>query len=446
MLTQTTPAPPQPAASGAIARRLRAHGAIPLLAVSSAWAVILALILSHRVFITNDSVNNYAHVWYIADRLWHGRDIPFHMPEIGHGEAYAFPYGSIPWLTAALLRPIFGDWVVTLWLVLGALGVIAAMIWAFPELRTAWWTSLLLLNPVLVEAPVLGQLPFLWGAALLFVAIGSWRRDRPLAAAVVAAAAQATHPAVILPLAAGVVAVRLVFDHRPRALAAWYALSLVLAAPAVWMTLRAPIVEETSRGSLLANFFATVGLRSLVVAAPFIALALARTSLARAPALIAAALLAFNIIFVPLRDNAFAWGALTRTPDTSLDAFVSSDAFAAGATYRIQRASDGKYGMYDLLRHGARLDSEFFPESLARRSWDTADEYAAFLHNRHVDYVVIYGAYDRHYGTNEHALLESLARTPAHAEGDRLCTTLAAHYPAFDVYAVHHPCTPDFVR
>ena len=118
---------------------LRQSGLFALVAASVGWAVILALILRHSIFVTNDSLNNYAHVWYVSDRLWHAHQLPWHMPIIGHGRAFAFPYAFIPWLTAALGRPLLGDWVVTLWLVLGCVGVAGATLWAFPEIRAPGW-------------------------------------------------------------------------------------------------------------------------------------------------------------------------------------------------------------------------------------------------------------------------------------------------------------------
>ena len=86
----------------------------------------------------------------------------------------------------------------------------------------------------------------------------------------------------------------------------------------------------------------------------------------------------------------------------------ASSVFTPGRTYRILRVADGKVGMYDLLRAGARLDSELFPESIDRRSWPDTDEYAQFLHKRHVDYVIIFDNYDARYHTNEHELLAAL--------------------------------------
>ncbi len=403
------------------------------MATCVAWSAGLALILSHRIFVTNDSLNNYIHVWYVADRLWHGHGVPLHMPVIGHGDAFAFPYGFLPWFSAALLRPLFGDWIVTLWLVVGFLGVVGAMWRAFPELRGGWWFAILLVEPMLVEGPLLGQLPFLWATALLFAAIACWREQRHLLAALLLGAAGATHPAVILPIAGVVVLGRIWWEPDRTRLIGWYALSLVIAAPAAWLTLASPTVEDVSRAALVGNFLGTVVLRAIVIGAPFIALIIRRTVLVRVPAAIFVLMIGLNLVLVPVRKNEYAWGALTRTADTGVDGFIASPVFQPGATYRILRVGDGKVGMYDLVRNGARLDSEPFPESIDRRGFPSTEVYRAFLSGRHVDYVIVYDAYDRRYGTNEHALLGEMA---SGAENACARTVLAAS--GFDVYEIRH--------
>lgn len=425
------------ARTAALRRRpgsLRTPGALAFIAVGACWAAGLAIILTHRVFVTNDSLSNYVHVWYVAERFWNGHGVPFRMPVLADGDAYAFPYGFVPWMSAALLRPLLGDWAVTLWLVAGAVGVVAAQWWAFPELRGGWWTALLLANPMLVEGPLLGQLPFLWAVAMLFAAIACWRSGRTVAAALLLAASQATHPAVMLPIVGPLVLARLYWEpHRGRLLAV-YAISLMLAAPAIWLTLASPAVRDASRAVLLGNFFGTLSLRAIVVAAPFIGLALRRTPVARAPAALLAALVGLNVVLVPIRHNQFAWTALARAPDESLLAYIDSPGFdpATQRSYRILRVGDGKLGMYQLLRAGAHLDSEPFPESIDRRSWDTPDGYAAFLRSRDVGYVIIYAAYDTRYGTNEHALLEQLT---SRADGGA-CAQRIVHTADYDVYKV----------
>jgi hypothetical protein len=410
---------------------LRDPGNFALALVVAGWAVILAMILAHRIFVTNDSLSNYIHVWYVADRFWHGHGVPLHMPVIGHGDAYAFPYGFIPWMSAALLRPLLGDWVVTLWLVVGFAGVVAAQWWAFPELRGGWWTALLLVNPMLVEGPILGQLPFLWAAAMLFAAIALWRDERPVAAAIVLGLSQATHPAVMLTIVGPLVLARVWWEpHRGRLLVG-YAVSLLIAAPAVVLVLLTPSVSDVSTATLLGNFFGTVSLRALVVAAPFIGLAAQRTPLARIPAIVLVALIALNVILVPVRKNQYGWEALVRTPDTSLAAYIDSPDFrpGPGETYRILRVDDGKVGMYQLVQAGAYLDSEPFPESISRRSWDSVAAYAAFLRSRHVRNVIIYDDYTVRYQTNEHDLLHEMESAG--------CARFIANDPTgFEVFSV----------
>ncbi len=414
---------------------------LALALIAAAWILGLAMILAHTIFVTNDSLSNYIHVWYIADRLYDGRGVPLHMPVLGHGDAYAFPYGFIPWMTAALLRPVLGDRVVTLWLVAGAVGVIAAQWWAFPELRRGWWTALLLANPMLVEGPLLGQLPFLWAVAMLFAAIAFCRRDHLVAATILLGLSQATHPAVMLPIVGPLVLARLWWEPRRVALIATYAASLVIAAPAVWLVLASPTVSDSSRAALLGNFFGTVSLRAIVVGAPFIGLLAMRTPLARVLPPIFVALVALNVVLVPIRHNEFAWTALTRAPDESLLTYINSPRFERGdanATYRILRVADGKIGMYQLVQAGAYLDAEPFPESIDRRSWDTESEYLTFLANRNVRYVIIYVAYDRRYGTNEHALLDGLASDPTSTSREPAvtCVSLVESNAAFDVYRI----------
>lgn len=416
---------------------------VALLGVSLAWATLIALVLRHAIFVTNDSLNNYAHVWYVSQRLWDDGIVPVRMELLAHGDAFAFPYAFLPWITAALVRPLLGDWAVTLWLVLGFLGVVATAWWAFPELRGGWWTAALLANPMLVEGVLLGQLPFLWAAALLFAAVACWRWDRQLLAALLLGLAQATHPPVVVPLAAILVAGRFFWERRRLRMFGYYILSLAVAAPAVWLAIASPAAMDVSAASLAANFLNTVPLRGFVVAAPFIGLLVLRTPLRRWPAVILVSLVALNVVLVPVRHDEFAWTALGRTPDPSLMEFVGSQQFVPGATYRILRVADGKVGMYQLVQHGGRLDADFFPESIARRSWQRPVDYAEFLRRRRVDYVIIYAAYDRRYRTNEHQLLDALAERPALSAGESpVCTKVMVRRPEYDVYEVAREYCP----
>jgi hypothetical protein len=405
--------------------------------VALGWVVILALILTHALFVSQDSISNYAHVWYVSQRLWHGHGIPLHMPVLGHGRAYAFPYAFLPWLTAALVRPVLGDWAVTLWLVVGSVALAVATFYAFPELRRGWWAAAVLANPALVVAAIVGQLPFAWAGAFLLLAVGAWRRDRPVLATVAAAVAEATHPAVVLPLAALVVAGCLPFEAagRRRRLLACFAATGVLALPAAWLVVASPVYRDSSGGTRLSAFVGTMLVRCLIVVVP-IALVLFRRLGWRGlgPAL-TALLLGLNVALIGPLDTHYAWQALRRRPDPRMLAFIRSPLFRPGATYRVLRAADGKVGMYQLIQHGARLDSELFPESIDRRTWPSLAVYTDFLDRRGVDQVLIFDTY-RYYGTNEHLELRRLAARSAVCRGGIAGARLLSTTRHYDLFAI----------
>ncbi len=410
----------------------RSPGQLVFAVALAAWAICLALILSHPIFVTNDSLSNYGHVWYASEVFWDGGGIPFHFPEIGHGDALAFPYGFLPWFTAALVRPVLGDWATTLWLVFGAIGVLGGAFWAFPELRKPLPATLLLVNPLMVESVILGQLPFLWATALLFFGIGCWRNGSTWRAVLLVGLAQAGHPAVLLPLTGLLFVGRFPFETAKRRYLLCYLASLVFAAPATWLVLISPVVEDSSTVALVENFVGTVGLRAAVVFAPFLTLWLVRKRSADWLWAVVGIAVALNFVLVPIRDTSYGWGSLTRTPDEQLVPFLESSDFQRGATYRLLRVADGKVGMYQLIQHGGRLDSEFFPESISRGSWLTLDAYRQFLGSRHVDYVLIYRAYDVRYATNEHDLLDQMVRGG--------CALRSTPFEEFDVYHVTGIC------
>ena len=420
-------------------------GKIVAAVVLALWAVVLVLILRHRVFVSHDSISNYGHVWWVSDRIWDGHGVPFHMPVIGHGKAFAFPYGFLPWFTAALLHPLLGDWVVTLWLVLGFIGLVAAMFWSFPEVRRGWWAAIALVNPALVIAPIIGQLPFIWGSAMLMVAIGCWRRKRFVEAAVLAGLAQATHPAVVLPMAAGLVFMGLFWEADRRQLLRFYAISFVIALPATWIVFVSPVFVDSSVWVIISNFFGTLLVRSFVIAGPILIILFQRIQARIRKPWLPIALFLFTLALNPalggVLDTRYAWGALNRKPNTDLLRFVNSPKFEPNKTYRIIRAGDGKIGMYQIVRKGGHLDSEFFPESIGRKSWPNTEGYSKFLRTRRVDFVIVYDSYDREYKTNEHALLDELSGAGVAACNEqRVGAAPLAQAEHYDVYTVRRDC------
>jgi len=411
-------------------------------ALGLAWIGGLGMLLRHRLVVSHDTMINYAHVWYVSKRIWGGHGIPFRMPVLGHGQAFAFPYGVVPWLTAAVARPLAGDWIVTLWIVLGIAGLLVATFLAFPELRRGWWAATLLINPAIVAAALIGQMPFTWGATLLLLAVAAWRRDRPGWAALLAALAQVTHPGVVAPLALGLVALRLPFEPsaggaRARLLR-WYALSALPMVPAAWLVVRSPVFEESSTAVKVANFVTTLAPRALVLLIPVLLVLLLRKSeghrrrawVGPAAFAVTAALLAglWRPLLLPEASR-----SLWRKPDQTMLRFLASPNFHPEATYRVLRITDFKVGVYQMLRAGGRVDSEFFPESIVRRHWASADEYAAFLARRHVDYVMIWGNYERVFHANDATRLTELEACPP---GAPVCARLVEQNKPWTLWAI----------
>jgi hypothetical protein len=414
------------------------RGATAALAAASAgWAVVLAGLLRHRVFASHDAVNNYAHVWFIARQLWHHHRLPWRMPVLGHGAAYTFPYALVAWTSAALVWPLFGDWTVTLWLALGLVGMVAAMLWALPELLPhRWLGAAALVNPALVLSVIFGQLPFLWASAFLFGAIGAWRHRRPAAAAVCAALAQSGHPAVVLPIMTGIVLGRLPWEPRPRTLLRWWAVSLLPAVPAAWLVTLSPAYHDSSSGLRWLEFVHTLEVRMLVVAVPLALVAVARQAWERAGPALFVALLGGNVVLAGPLASQTAWQALTGNRDRTIAALTHSPQFTPGATYRVLQASGNRVGMYDILRAGGRLDSEFFPESMQWVDFPGTAAYATLLTRRHIDFVIDCPDFDHRFATNEHALLNALTTGAAAADRTTVRTRLASRTPGYSLYRV----------
>jgi hypothetical protein len=78
---------------------------------------------------------------------------------------------------------------------------------------------------------------------------------------------------------------------------------------------------------------------------------------------------------------------------------------------------------------------------LARNSWPDVTKYSQFLRNRHVDYVIIFGTYDREWRTNEHQLLRQLQKQgPDRCDADRVGVHEVSGARTFDVYQIRRDC------
>jgi hypothetical protein len=278
--------------------------------------------------------------------------------------------------------------------------------------------------------------------ALFFGAVGCWRRQRRWEAALLAGLGQATHPAVVLPIGIALVAGWLWWEPDRRALIRWYSVALLVTLPAALLVFASPVFRDSSERTILIAFAETLGVRMVVFLVPLLVCLLGALHWRWLAPAVVAAMLVTNVALLRQRDVASAWRALRRNPDATMLTFVRSDAFVRGATYRVLRAGDSKVGMYQLLQHGGRLDSEFFPESIDIRSWTRREDYLRFLRSRRVDFVIVFPTFDRAYHTNEHRLLDQLAVTAssscARAGGARAASVLRR--PHYDVYRIERAC------
>jgi hypothetical protein len=409
-------------------------GNVVLAVVVAAWIVLLARYLSHDVVLTSDSVNNHVHVWKIADNLWHHGRLPWRFPQLGHGEAYAYPYGFVNWTTAALVWPLFGDWGVTLWTALGAVGCLVATFVAFPELRRGWWAAAVLANSAVVMVMMFGQQSFAWGSMLLLFGIAAWRRGRRGWAALLVGLGQLTHVFMVAPITFLLVVLSLPFTNDRRALLKWYAVSLLVALPAVVLVVLSPSASDARWTTQVANFFGTLGPRVLIAVVPIFLVLVRRLGWSwTAPAVLIVPLGFLIGLSYPLNGWA-QWKAFARhhTNTASLDTLLESGQFDRAATSRVLRGFDGKLGLYYVVRAGGHLDSEMFPETMAIRDFRDVAEYERLLCDRGVDQIVHFTSYDAARHTNESSIIDQLAA----GAGDAVRLHLVSRGPDHQVYTV----------
>jgi len=205
------------------------------------------------------------------------------------------------------------------------------------------------------------------------------------------------------------------YEPDRRALIRAWVISLVPALPAVYLVFASPVTSQTSPLWSVWVEVETLALRSLVLIVPLGLLYLqSRERRPNAPIIAAAVMVVGQFVTIPISGMVSGWGALNRDPDRAASAITHSVSIVHGATYRVLSYGDGKYGMYAVVRAGGRLDSEFFPESLYRRSFRDESAYATFLTKRKVEYVLVDHRYKK-FHTNEQALLDAIAATPGDA-------------------------------
>jgi glycosyltransferase involved in cell wall biosynthesis len=411
------------AAIPAAAWRLEARRHAPS-GITGSWVYYLALapllllaamslsVIGRGLFLANDSMQHYSHVWWISDRIFHHADLPLHFTLLDNGNAMTFPYGFVPYLAGALIHPILGDWGVTLLMVLGVLAVGWTAGLARPQMRDPWLLLLFVINPFFIDALYSFQFASVWSMVFFFLFVWAFEQKSQTnlsraGAVVLLWLTVSTHPLVGGCGAIGYGVYLLLADkRRVVSYVATSAVAAVLIAPFVYMTLSTPAVGENTFVSLADQIADTLGRRGTVMffplVAPFVADWVRRNYIRVLPAMLTLTVigLGFSVGAVRVGDlNRGSYPGIFHKSTNAYAAFFKTAEFVPGAHYRVLEPTDSEDGAYRFLRNGAVLTNEFFSESYHRRDWTEA-QFACYAAYKGLDYDVIEASYNRNYKKN----------------------------------------------
>ena len=402
---------------------------------------VLAMLRS-SIYLANDTVNNYAHVWYISQSLFHTGQIPIRFAGLDDGRAFTFPYGVVPWTANALVYPLLGDRSVTLFLVLAGFAVAAGATIVRPQLRDPWMMLIFVANPFFIDAIAGGQYSFLWATAAFFGLVWAVERERWLLAGVAIWLTASTHP-----IEGGLaVAAYVLFCEafRPRTrlpLAIASVASLAALSPFIYFAVRTPALGENSVRTIVVSILQDLPRRGLVMGAPFLLSALA-PALRRNYRMAGVALLGIAVALVALSSGFVGNTALAQIPGVEHFAgqgsyyglvhrepneyrgYMQSGDFAPHMVFRVLSPNEREQGGYLLLRDHGVLANEFFSESQKRGNW-TPSGYQCYLAAKHVDRVIVERAYDKEFPTNEQPMLDA-SRRAAGRRASRIAAAAAS--------------------
>jgi hypothetical protein len=372
-------------------------------AVLVATAVALLATLAHPFYLGDDSAQSYAHVWYISQTVFEHHHLTLRMSVLEDGKALLFPYAFIPWVGAAIVYPLLGDWGVTLVFVAGVVAMLFALRWFRPAFANPVLLALFLVNPLLWNGITQFQMPTFWAFALAFLGMGFFERKRPVVATSLLAAAVVAHPM----MGAGAIAVYAAFEWIRTRTAPWRfvrvgAAALVVGSPAVVMLLSTPLVAEA---------------RPLIVAASTL------DNVRRLSVLLLALLLpALGDRLWRYQHTVFGTGVaataalmflvppsgLWQESSPQFAGYLQQAPVEQRVSYRVMVQNNREDGMVEFLKAKAVLSNEFFTESEHRQKFHSLDSYECMLATRHVGHVVMTKGYLKRYGGSELSRLAEL--------------------------------------
>ncbi len=376
-------------------------------------------VLVRGLFLADDSMQQYSHVWYFATQFFHHGRLPLHFAGLDGGHAMTFPYALVPYLATAVLFPILGDWAVTLAMVTGVVALVWVAGLARPAMRNPWLLVFFVINPFFIESLYSFQFATVWSYVFFLLFVWSFEAKRVVPSVALLWLSLTSHPAMGLSgllLYAGYV----FFARRDEVgrLALASGVAVLAASPVVYMTLQTPALGENRLLSMLSLADSMVRRGTMVaipLAAPYLQSFVLKhygRSLAFVGVFSIAAL-AFTGGLFPLGDlNRGSYSGVFHQSHDIYAGFFASDAFIPGSTYRVMERTDREDGLYRFLQHGAISSNEFFGESYERRNW-TESQFACYAAYKQIDYEVIESSYEARYHKNESTLLDSLVQRGA---------------------------------
>lgn len=365
---------------------VRAQYAVALGALAGV-GLLCAIILSKTFFLGSDSANDYAHVGYVSDQIFHHGRLPLHVATLESGRALTFPYAIVPWLVTSVPYVLLGDWSVTAAMILGFAFYGYAATRARPALRDPRLLALIYVNTFLIEGLVSFQMAFIWACGFFFLFVEAVDRRRWPLACLLAVMTITTHP-----FAGGAsVACYAVYAgvRRPREILPLGAVVLaaaIVVAPFAAYIHSAPAVASTRDNDLMATLRWIARYRGLVVGLPLLVSAFAPAFRTMFLVVFAAMALTFTQRIEQKKVNTY---GLTSVSHPFYGQFLKSAAFDRSLRYRVLEPNDREDGAAQLMRGGAVLAQEFFDQSQFRRWWNSSDQYACFLGAKRIDVVLL---------------------------------------------------------
>ena len=377
---------------------------VPAAVVGLATIAVLLMLL-HPFFLGDDSAQSYAHVWYLSSAIFEHGEFPLHIAQLENGDALTFPYGLIPWLPDAILRPVLGDWAVTLSMVVGLVLMVAGM-WRFrPRMRNPLLFSLFLLNPLLWNGITQFQLTTFWAFALFFFSAASFERGGRAAPVVLFAAALYAHP-MMAGAAIGFYGLwELVRTKQfPLRLGVLAGLAGALAVPAVVWMLQTPLLGEAGSFRLVTASLDNMR-RLSIVALPLALSARATWALQWHRSLAAVGVAGTAAMFAFLPPSGLWEQSQPRFAD-----YLAAHPVDPSLSYRVAIKNNHEDGDVELLQAGATLSHELFTESQRRQKFRSTDGYACFLATKGTDVVLIHASYPKKFRTSEFQRLDEMVQ------------------------------------